>query len=145
MVLKSKVVDSLLRAGPLLLMSGLLAGCSTTTRSVTESPRDPALQSSPQQQRSVAKPLNAKQLNSLSLAEVETLLIRDRTTTTEVVRIFGQPDGMTQSGNQVFWNYTHQFRDQSLQLAGLKSLTVLFNPQGVVADYDFQDNTYRIE
>lgn len=117
----------------------VLTGCTTTTRSVNESPRDTSVQ------RIAVTPLQAQQLAALTQPDIDRLIIRNQTTTNHIVQLFGQPQSMTQSGNEQYWNYTEQFRDERRQVGGLKSLTILVNPSGLVVDYDFQDNTFSLQ
>ena len=142
--------------GAVLIMAGLfLSACTTTTRSVNESPRDPQTQrQQPQQQTPTRTPrrteqsgvrqLTAAQMDRLEQAEVDTLLQRGQTSSQRVAQIFGQPHSMTRSGDELYWNYTHQFRDERRNVGGLKSLTILFDEAGRVQDYDFQDNTFNL-
>ncbi|MBA3988469.1 outer membrane protein assembly factor BamE domain-containing protein [Aliidiomarina maris] len=133
----------------------ILTGCTTTTRSVNESPRDPQAQrttsstpSAPRQRNtsrtSPVQALTAAQMDTLSQADVDSLLVRERTSSTQVAQIFGRPHSTTRSGDELYWNYTHQFRDERRRVGGLKSLTILFDRAGRVLDYDFQDNTFDL-
>ena len=149
-----------LSKGAVLIMAGLfLSACTTTTRSVNESPRDPQTQrqqqsQQPQQQaptrtsrrteQSSVRQLTATQMDRLEQAEVDSLLQRGQTSSQRVTQIFGQPHSMTRSGEELYWNYTHQFRDERRNVGGLKSLTILFDEAGRVRDYDFQDNTFDL-
>lgn len=147
----------MLTKGAVLIVAGLfLSACTTTTRSVNESPRDPQTQrqQQPQQQtptrtsrrteQSGVRQLTAAQMDRLEQAEVDTLLQRGQTSSQRVAQIFGQPHSMTRSGDELYWNYTHQFRDERRNVGGLKSLTILFDEAGRVQDYDFQDNTFNL-
>lgn len=135
-----------------------LTACTTTTRSINESPRDPQVQrqgtvTSPSAVRSSRVPqatpsaqrLTSAQMDRLTQAEVDTLLTRDQTSAQQVALVFGQPHGMTRSGDEIYWNYTHQFRDERNNVGGLKSLTILFDERGRVLDYDFQDNRFNLQ
>lgn len=134
-----------------------LAACTTTTRSVNESPRDPQAQRSTttpatgqrssrsQRSSASAQRLSSAQMDRLTQDEVDSLLVRDRTSAQQVAQIFGQPHSMTRSGDEIYWNYTHQFRDERRNVGGLKSLTILFDDNGRVLDYDFQDNSYNLQ
>lgn len=126
-------------AGMLVLSLLVISGCTTTTRSVHESPRDPGME------RTSSSRLQAQQLAALTQTDIDNLLIRNRTTTSQIVQLFGRPQSMTQSGDEQYWNYTEQFRDERRQVGGLKSLTILVNPSGLVVDYDFQDNTFSLQ
>lgn len=145
-----------LTKGAVLIMAGLiLSACTTTTRSVNESPRDPQTQRQQQQQpaptrtprrteQSTVRQLTTAQMDRLEQAEVDALLQRGQTSSQRVAQIFGQPHSMTRSGDELYWNYTHQFRDERRNVGGLKSLTILFDEAGRVQDYDFQDNTFNL-
>ena len=142
-----------------------LAACTTTTRSVNESPRDPRVQrqvgsTTPQaNQRSTrqaqasrrerqerpARRLASRQLDQLTLHQLETMLLRGQTSADQVAALFGRPHSTTRSGDEIYWNYTHQFRDERRNLGGLKSLTILFDEYGRVSDYDFQDNSFNLQ
>lgn len=147
---------TLAKGAALLIASFILSACTTTTRSVNESPRDPQMQRQTQQQapsrttRRRSQPenvhqLTAAQMDTLQQQEVDSLLQRGQTSSQRVVQIFGQPHSMTRSGNELYWNYTHQFRDERRNVGGLKSLTILFDNVGRVQDYDFQDNTFNLD
>ncbi|MCC5878288.1 MAG: outer membrane protein assembly factor BamE [Idiomarina sp.] len=141
---------------PLLLLVLVVAGCTTTTRSVNESPQDPQVQRQPQQQAPTTTPtrqasrrtstqtLSAAQMDRLVQADVDQLLQRGVTSSQQVIQVFGRPHSMTRSGEELYWNYTHQFRDERRNVGGLKSLTILFDQAGRVQDYDFQDNTFNL-
>lgn len=131
----------------------LASACTTTTRSVSESPRDPQLeqQSTTQQQptRSTrgrsGTQLSTAQMDELTQRDVDQLLTRGQTNSHQVAQIFGQPHSITRSGDELYWNYTHQFRNERRNVGGLKSLTILFDRGGRVQDYDFQDNSYNLQ
>lgn len=139
-----------------------IAGCTTTTRSITESPRDPQVQrqlpaSTPQSTKPATQPtrqpngrssaprLTSRQMEQLSLHELEALLTRGHTRADQVAELFGRPHSTTRSGDEIYWNYTHQFRDERRNLGGLKSLTILFDEYGRISDYDFQDNSFNLQ
>lgn len=147
---------TLTKGAALLIASFILSACTTTTRSVNESPRDPQMQRQTQQQapsrttRRRSQPENVHQLTSaqmdtLQQQEVDSLIQRGQTSSQRVAQIFGQPHSMTRSGDELYWNYTHQFRDERRNVGGLKSLTILFDNVGRVQDYDFQDNTFNLD
>lgn len=147
---------TLTKGAALLIASFILSACTTTTRSVNESPRDSQMQRQTQQQapnrttRRRSQPENVHQLTSaqmdtLQQQEVDSLLQRGQTSSQRVAQIFGQPHSMTRSGDELYWNYTHQFRDERRNVGGLKSLTILFDNVGRVQDYDFQDNTFNLD
>lgn len=140
----------------LLMASFIVSACTTTTRSVNESPRDPQVQRQTQPQapsrqtrrrspqQSVPQ-LTTAQMDTLQQDDVDNLLRRGQTSSLQVAQIFGQPHSMTRSGDELYWNYTHQFRDERRHVGGLKSLTILFDQAGRVQDYDFQDNTFNLD
>lgn len=147
---------TLAKGAVLLIASFILSACTTTTRSVNESPRDSQMQRQTQQQapsrttRRRSQPENVHQLTSaqmdtLQQQEVDSLIQRGQTSSQRVAQIFGQPHSMTRSGDELYWNYTHQFRDERRNVGGLKSLTILFDNVGRVQDYDFQDNTFNLD
>ena len=139
-----------------------VAACTTTTRSITESPRDPRVQRqvpapTPQSTQPATQParqhagrasgpqLARRQMEQLSLHDLEALLTRGHTRADQVAELFGRPHSTTRSGDEIYWNYTHQFRDERRNLGGLKSLTILFDEYGRISDYDFQDNSFNLQ
>lgn len=136
------------------LLLASVAACTTTTRSVNESPRDPQMQRQAPSPNTTTQPsgraqrahrLTNAQMAQLTLSELETLLIREHTSAGQVAQIFGRPHSTTRSGDEIYWNYTHQFRDERRNVGGLKSLTILFDEYGRVSDYDFQDNSFNLQ
>lgn len=81
-------------------------------------------------------------LESLTRAEVERLLVRGRTMQHQVIQWFGRPQGMSESAGFQYWNYTAAYYDERAGRSGLISLTVVFDQNRLVADYDFQENRY---
>ncbi|WP_113905941.1 hypothetical protein [Aliidiomarina celeris] len=81
-------------------------------------------------------------LASLTQQDVERLLIRGRTMQHQVAQWFGRPQGVSENGGYQFWNYTESYRDLDAGKSGLVTLTVVFDSNRLVADYDFQANRY---
>ncbi|HLV48991.1 MAG TPA: hypothetical protein VKY35_08015 [Aliidiomarina sp.] len=82
-------------------------------------------------------------LEGLTQAEAERLFIRGRTQQHEVRRWFGQPSGFSKSGDYSYWNYTYSYQNQETKRSGLVILTVVFDNNLLVIDYDLQSNRYR--
>ncbi|RUO31839.1 hypothetical protein CWE12_02240 [Aliidiomarina sedimenti] len=135
-----------LQSGLIFTVSLLLAACTTTTRSVNESPTDPATSQIPGQRDSARSSAGQRQsFDTLQQDDVDRLIIRGQTHSGQIANWFGRPHSVTRSGEEVYWNYSHQFRDEGRGQAGLKALNVLFNQSGLVVDYEFQNNTFAIE
>lgn len=125
-----------------------LAGCTTTTTSTNPSPTDRPASRPGQTERAPARTTRAekpKQVSEFDQADIDSMLAREQTSQQQVLRLFGQPHSVTRSGREQYWNYTHQFRDEERGVGGLKTLTIALNYQGVVIDYDFQDNTFELD
>ena len=140
------------KASGALLACALVAACTTTTRSVNEVPGAGQEQSasgqveqSSQRRGRARSDVSAQDMSQLSPSDMQQLITRDQTRSQQIVQMFGRPDSVMQSGNEQYWNYTHQFRDERRNVGGLKSLTIFFDPSGVVLDYDFQDNTFPLD
>lgn len=132
----------------------MMVGCTTTTRSVNESPRDPNIrQTAPATQQTnsnTRRPARQQSnqpvaLKELEQADVERLIVRGQTRSYQILNWFGQPHSVTQSGDSVFWNYTHRVQDSRRGLAGLKSLNVVLNNANLVVDFEFQSNLYSTQ
>lgn len=125
-----------------------LAACTTTTTSTNPSPTDRPTGRPAQPERAPARSTRVetpKQVSEYDQADIDSMLAREQTSQQQVLRLFGQPHSVTRSGREQYWNYTHQFRDEDRGVGGLKTLTIALNYQGVVIDYDFQDNTFELE
>lgn len=107
-----------------MVLALLLSSCSTTPA--------PANAASPQYT-----------LQQLTAADAERLLVRGRTQQHQVQQWFGQPSGLSRSGPHTYWNYTYSYHEQNTGRSGLVILTVVFDENLLVVDYDLQSNRYR--
>lgn len=107
-----------------MLLLLLLAGCATTTNNNTQVPTRYTLQ-------------------DLTPADAERLLVRGRTQQHQVQQWFGQPSGLSKSGEHTYWNYTYSYHQESNGRSGLVILTVVFDKNLLVVDYDLQSNRYQ--
>jgi|SRR5690554_4097264 len=107
-----------------LVLALLLSSCSTNTRPTNERPPQYDLQ-------------------NLTPNDAERLLVRGRTQQHQVQHWFGQPSGLSKSGPHTYWNYTHSYHEQNTGRSGLVILTVVFDDNLLVVDYDLQSNRYR--
>lgn len=109
--------------GSLLLLL-LITGCATTTENNKQAPTRYALQ-------------------DLTPADAERLLVRGRTQQYQVQQWFGQPSGLSKSGEHNYWNYTYSYHQADTGRSGLVILTVVFDKNLLVVDYDLQSNRYQ--
>jgi outer membrane protein assembly factor BamE (lipoprotein component of BamABCDE complex) len=129
-----------------------MAGCTTTTTSKNPSPTGNPMgdqtRGQAQPERAPARTSRSQtpsQVSEYNQADIDRMLERGKTGQQQLLRLFGQPHSITRSGREQYWNYTHQFRDEKRGVGGLKSLTIALNYRGVVIDYDFQDNTFKLD
>ncbi len=82
-------------------------------------------------------------LANLTQLEADRLFMRGRTQQHEVKQWFGQPNGFSKAGDFSYWNYTHSYHDQNTARSVLVILTVVFDKNLLVIDYDLQSNRYQ--
>ncbi|RTE87163.1 MULTISPECIES: hypothetical protein [Gammaproteobacteria] len=93
------------------------------------------------QTRSTAQTIQSdKRLFAYSESEMSRYLQRGVTHQNQVAARFGQPLGISQSGDFTYWNYLDSRvpKTRGEGKASLATLNVVFNPQGILVDYNFQ-------
>lgn len=141
-------MNGITRAALVLAALVLMAGCTTTTTSKNPSPTGNPASTPSQAERTPTRTSRSQtptQVSEYNQADIDRMLEREKTGQQQILRLFGQPHSITRSGREQYWNYTHQFRDEKRGVGGLKSLTIALNYRGVVIDYDFQDNTFKLD
>ncbi|RUO44075.1 hypothetical protein CWE15_02560 [Aliidiomarina taiwanensis] len=82
-------------------------------------------------------------LTALTPARAEQWLVRGHTRQQQVLGMLGQPHGVSQVGDYQYWNYTDVRHDQVKQESNLVRLTLVFDSQAVLVDYDLQNNHFQ--
>jgi len=79
----------------------------------------------------------SQSLFDYSDSQIEQFLVRGATTQSMITARFGQPRGMSQSGDYIYWHYIERYQREDGR-NGLAILNVVFDRAQIVVDYDFQ-------
>lgn len=87
----------------------------------------------------------SKHLIMFSSTEVDRRLTRGATTQSQVAMWFGQPTGVSESGELTYWHYLDHRRaePQNGEPSGIATLNVVFDAQQILIDYDFQSRLFN--
>ncbi|MCC5856485.1 MAG: hypothetical protein JJU10_12510 [Idiomarina sp.] len=121
-----KILRIMLQCTALLGLVVLLSGCVAVESQQAQSGDVPQLN-----------------LRTLTEEQAEQRFIPGRTQQHQVRQWLGIPHGYSRSGDLEYWNYTDSYHDESLGQSGLISLTLVFDRNALLVDFDLQANRYR--
>lgn len=83
------------------------------------------------------------ELTSLTQTKAAQWFARGHTQQQQVLNILGPPHGVSQVGDFTYWNYTEVKHDEVKRESNLVRLTLVFNRQLLLVDYDLQSNHFQ--
>lgn len=83
------------------------------------------------------------ELTAVTQAKAEQWFVRGHTRQAQVLNRLGQPHGVSQVGNLSYWHYAQVKHSETEQKSNFVRLTLAFDGQGVLVDFDLQYNQFQ--